>query len=357
MSTSNAQRFLAEGGDDRALALKMFWGEVLTSFRAKTLLWNSISPDGVGTESAGSVVSSKTVTSGKSWQFLFFGEDTDPEYHTQGTELLGQQFEFGEATITIDTPLVKHFDIPQEHIKMSHWDTIAPVARSIGRSLAINFDKRLFIVGVQAANSAAVTKNGLTIHNGGNTVVRSGTTGLANAYPVTTTGAQNFIDDVAELAEAMDNDSVPEEGRYLYISPYMRRVLSKAPDTLFSTDFDAADQNMKNRRVIGLLEGFMVATPTLHIPNSLNPVVAPPSSSTKYQGDFTYNGGDDGLPAALALCGAEEGRAGIGYVTSGNPSPVMEVDNRRGTVFMKGEMYVGANQLAPYCAGAIMVTN
>ena len=357
MSTSNAQRFLADGGDDRALALKMFWGLVLTSFRNKTLLWNSIGEDGVGTETAGSVVSSKTVTSGKSWQFVFFGEDTDPEYHTQGTELLGQQFEFGEATITIDTPLVKHFDLPLEHIRMAHWDTIAPVARSVGRSLAINFDKRLFIVGVQAANSAAVTKDGLTIHNGGNVVTRSGTTGLANAYPVTSAGATNFIDDVAELAETMDNDSVPEDGRFLYINPYIRRVLSKAPDSLFSKDFDASDANMKNRRVIGMIEGFMVAEPTQHLPSTLNPVSAPPSDSTKYQGDFTYNGSDDGQPAALALCGAEEGQAGVGYVTSGNPSPIMEPDNRRGTMFMKGEMYVGAGQLAPYCAGAVMVTN
>jgi hypothetical protein len=353
MATSNAQRFLAKGGVDDELALEMFYGLVLEAFHNQTLLWNSIGgPDGVGSSSFGAgVVSSKVIDSGKSWQFPIIAlEDGDPEYHTPGTELLGQQFEVDEGTIGIDGILVKHYDVPFDQIQMSHFDIIRPVAKKLGRALATDFDKKLFAVAIRAGRTAALTKNSMTIHNGGNVVERVAAT-VAAAYPVTVTGAQNYRDDVANLAQLMDEDNVPEEGRYLAISPYIRRVLSK-DTTIYDRDYSIARSNDLNRRIIGLIEGFDILFPTNHLPTT-NITTGP----TAYQGDFTAT---VGLPAGVALCGADEGSSAIGYVAANMPElgPIytfMGKDERKNTHFMKGQMMVGADVLSPWSAGLIQV--
>jgi len=364
MASSNAQRFLAKGGVDDELALEMFYGLVLEAFHAKTLLWNAIGPDGTGSDSANSeVVSSQVVSSGKSWQFPIIGEDGDPEYHQPGTELLGQQFEVDENTITIDDILVKHYDVPFDQIQKSHFDILRPLARKLGRSLATDFDKKLFIIGVKAAQTGSETKNGMTIHSGGSMIERVETT-RELAWPATSAGATNFRDDAAKLAQLFDEDNVPEEGRFLIIDPYIRRVLGK-DNTIFDSDLTAQRQNDINQRIIGVLEGFSVLSPTNHLPSTR--IATGPA---KYQGDFTAagsevsgtpnGGGGEGQPVALALCGADEGSAAIGYVAGAmdKVNPIYTFigpDERRNTNFLKGQMMVGAGVLAPWCAGTIHV--
>jgi hypothetical protein len=347
MATSNAQRFLTKDGDDRSIALTMFWGTVLEAFRAETVLWNSVGEMGVGPNAA-PVIASRTMTEGKSWEFPIIGDDPTPEYHTPGTELLGQDVTLDKGTITIDDILVSHYDVPIDQITVSHFDVIAPFARKLGRSLATDFDKKLIITGVKAAQTAAVTG----IHSGGNVVERVAATQAA-AYPATDTGALNFRSDVAELGQLLDEDNVPANGRFLLISPYLRRILGATtagnnPIAVWSKDFTAGENGI-NTRTIAILEGFQVLV-TNHLPST-----AITSGPSKYQGDFTAAGTGEGRPVALALCGADEGSAGIGYVTAGGVQPHLEPDHRRNTTFMKAQMMVGAGVLSPWCAGEIHV--
>lgn len=350
MVTSNAGRFLeGQTTDERALALRMFWGTVITAFRNKTLLWNTIGPGGVGgTDTLSGVVSSKVVTEGKSFPFPIIGDDPVPEYHRPGVELLGQVIELDEGTITIDDILVSHKDIPLDQTMISHFDVVQPFARALGRSLATDFDKKLFIVGITAARRAAVAN----IHNGGNVVERVNGAGVSGAYPVTAAGANNFRDDVAQLGQLMDEDGIPEEGRFLMITPFIRRVLGQE-EKIFDRDFSdmlATMTNDLNRRLIGMLEGFMVMKPTNHLPTT---VIT--SKFAKYAGDFTFDGAGEGEPVALALTGAEEGKAAIGYVSNGGVMAHMMFDHRRNTTFMKAQMLVGADVLSPWAAGEIRV--
>ena len=347
MATSNSQRFLTKDGDDRDIALTMFWGTVLEAFRAETVLWNSVGEMGVGPNAA-PVIASRTMTEGKSWDFPIIGDDPTPEYHTPGTELLGQDVSLDKGTITIDDILVSHYDVPLDQVTISHFDVIAPFARKLGRSLATDFDKKLIITGVKAAQTAAVTG----IHRGGNVVERVAATQAA-AYPATATGALNFRSDVAELGQLLDEDNVPTNGRFLLISPYLRRILGATPAgnnpiAVWSKDFTAGE-NGSNTRTIAILEGFQVLV-TNHLPST-----AITSGPSKYQGDFTAAGTGEGRPVALALCGADEGSAGIGYVTAGGVQPHLEPDHRRNTTFMKAQMMVGAGVLSPWCAGEIHV--
>jgi len=348
MATSNAQRFLTQDGDDRNIALTMFWGTVLEAFKAKTLLWNAIGPEGEGTDSAPApVVASKIVDAGKSWEFPIIGDDPTPTYHTPGTELLGQDVTLVNGTITIDDILVAHYDVPLDQTQLSHFDVIEPFARKLGRALAVDFDQKLFIMGFNAAYTAAVTN----VHNGGNVVERVANTS-AIAYPDNTTGAGNFLSDVAEMAQLLDEDNVPEDGRYLFATPYIRRILRNNTN-IFDKDYGNST-NVLNDRAIGVIEGFTFMPTTNHIP-STNITTNP----SKYNRNFAVAGDDEGEPVALILCGAEEGSSAIGYVAgTGAAGPIhsyREFDERRNTTFMKAQMMVGAGVLSPWSAGVIHV--
>ena len=63
---------------------------------------------------------------------------------------------------------------------------------------------KLFTIGLNSAYTASVTKNSLTIHNGGNVVERVDATDVATAYAVSSTGATRFRADVGTLARLMD---------------------------------------------------------------------------------------------------------------------------------------------------------
>ena len=354
MATSNAQRYLANGGDDTDIGLSMFWGTVIERFHAKTLLYNSVESDGgVGSMSMPTnVISSQVVNSGKSWEFPIIGEDPTPETHTPGVELLGQNVALDKGTIVIDDIVVSHYDLAHDHTQLSHFSVLEPFAVKLGRSLANQFDERLFQLAVLTARSAASTG----FHNGGNRVTRSAAT-VAIAYAATATGAQQLSADIAQLARIMDEDNVPEEGRYLAITPYARQVLTLGLETSwFSKDFSDPTVSSLNQRRVGLLHGFILMGPSNNIPIGQTSAIT--TGPSQYQGNFVATG--TGEPVAIALCGADEGSAAIGYVAAGdeklNPLYAYRFyDERRNTTFMKAQMMVGAGSLAPWCAGAVEV--
>jgi hypothetical protein len=362
MAASNAQRFLASAGVDDELALEMFWGSVYEPFRANTVLFNAADgPDGFGPDELGaSIVQSKTIESGKSHQFIYFADQPEPETHTPGTELLGQNFAFDEGTVSIDGILVEHADIPLDHVADSHFDAVGPVGRGMGRKLAENFDKRGFIIAALAALTGSKTKDGYTVHNGGNVIERVNGSGVAAAYPVSPTGAQNFRDDVNQLAQAMDEDNIPEANRYLIYTPYIRRVLQQ-DTTVFDQTLSIDSGNDYSNRVIAKMAGFNIVSPTNHMPASeFTADSLGGNLPSKYHHDFTYDGGDDGQPVALALCGGDEGKSPIAYLASSHPNlgPIytyMTVDERKNTLFLKAQMYVGWGKLYVPSAGAIIV--
>jgi hypothetical protein len=363
MATSNPRQFLDDGGVEEALALEMFLNRVYEKFHTKTLLFNAVigGEAGVGPDAVPSeLVDGHTISAGRSHQFILFADLPEVESHTPGTELLGQNYAFKDGTLTIDDILVSHQDVGIDVQQIAHFEVGQRIATSQGRKLAEDFDKKGFIIATKAANASSVSKDGLTVHNGGNTVTQSASS-LSGAYAATKTGAQTFRDDIHHLAQLMDEDNVPEEGRHLVINPYMRRVLM-TDTTVFDQQFSSPQENSLNQRRIGMIGGFM-----LHVSNNLPSTNITSSSlsgdlDSKYIGDFTATGSGDGQPAALALCGADEGRAAMGYVAATNERTgpiyaVRERDERRNTDFYKSQMMVGLGQLFVPCAGAIMVSN
>jgi len=79
------------GGSEDALFLKVFSGEVLTSFERASV-----------TQGAETV---RTISSGKSAQFPVMGR-IDASYHTAGTEITGSDVNHNEKIITINDLLI-----------------------------------------------------------------------------------------------------------------------------------------------------------------------------------------------------------------------------------------------------------
>jgi len=337
MASSNAVRFLSDGSTDFGLSLtRDFKGLVLNAFRAKTVLWDNLS----------SYAEVKSLDDGNTHQFMIGSEVAEGEDHTPGDELLGQAYSFTSGTVTLDSILVRHFDVPLDQKVTSHFDVMANLAYRIGTDLAIQYDKRMFQAGLIAARTAASSG----YHNGGNVVEIAADT-VAAGYAASTTGAEAFRDSVAELAQVMDEDNVPEDGRTLFIPPYIRRVLG-ASDTggtyIPIWDKDATKgENTINDRSIGILEGFRVVI-TNHLP-STNITTGP----SNYQVDANVAGAV-GQPAALALCRSGSDAA-IGVVDAFGLQTEIHDDSRRNTTFMKGQLYLGAGTLAPWMAGEIRV--
>jgi len=343
MSASNAIRFLqnSAGTDENGLNLKIFWGSLVEAFRDGSILFND----------EYNVVAKKNISGTNSAQFLMLADTPDSEDHTPGNELLGQSYAVGDGTITVDGFVVSHHDVPRDQILMSHFDIVSALGAKMGKRLARNYDQKLFNLAINAARTAASTHTatGLSIHNGGNRVESVHASGVASAFPVTQAGAQAFRAKVAELAQAMDEDNVPEGGRHLFITPYIRRVCGQ-DTTIFSSDFTRNPANSLNSRTIGEMEGFMI-----HVaPNRIPSTTVSSYSKSKYNGDYLYTG-STGEPVAVAMCGASDGSAAIGVAQVQGIIPEMVDDARRSTVFMKASILMGAGILHPWCAGSIEV--
>jgi len=374
MSTVNAVPFLANsaGTDLTSLGLKMYWGSVVEAYRNGAYLFNTPS----------NVIARKTVTAGKSWQFLMMADLPEPDDFTPGDTLAGQAYAFEEGTITADGYVVSHAMVPKDQIHYAHFDAMGMLGASQGARLARKINKRLNITGCLAARTASASKNGLTIHNGGNRVTRGGSTSgssstsVTAAYPRSPLGASNFRSDLRLLARRMDEDQIPREGRLLIITPYMHEVMlndatyvldvgtpnnvrhSFTNSTLFSEDYARGTGNDVNTRTIRVVEGFQI----VQIENWSSMGGSMPDENivtgpSKYQANFTPNSTTSGTPVALALCAGQGGVAPIGMVIFEGLEHDEEYLIRNKCYFMAASVFNGAGVLHPWCAGSIEVTN
>lgn len=342
----NPTRFLSTGADDTALALKEYMGSFVEPFRQSTMLWDSSLP----------IVNRRNVDSGKSWQFLMEADQPAPEEFTPGEEMTGQDYQVQEDTITVDKYLVAHTFVPRDQMKISHFEILPRLAKKHARRIGREWDRRLFILNALNGRAAAVTKNGLTIHNGGNRVTRSaaGDT-IAASYPLSSTGAANFIADLRQLSENLDIDNIPPEDRYIAYTPHMRHVLQFGGAEVFSRDY-VTDSNLQKREIVSL-EGFKV----LGAMNTTSNNGAMPDENivtgpSKYQADFTL-GAANGTPVAQVFCAGAEGQAPLGMVTFEGVEHVVQYYPEKLSWLVASYILAGAGQLHPYCSGSLEVIN
>lgn len=221
-------------GDPKALFLKVFSGEVLTSFANKTVT--------MGRHQV------RTIQSGKSAQFPVTGR-TDAAYHTPGTEITGDKIQHNERIISINDLLLSSVFIANIDEAMNHYDVRSIYSQEMGIALANQMDKHVLQTIVQAAKTSTAKPASETDRVG---------TVITNA-DISGSAMESDADDLIEAAfaaqEELDEKNVPEEGRVMYVKPdsyYRLANSSKVINVDFGNSGNGSTASGKVMRVAGL---------------------------------------------------------------------------------------------------------
>ena len=188
--------------NNRDLYLKLFSGEMFTGFQRETI--------------ARDLVMKRTLTNGKSLQFIYTGRTT-AEYHTPGNSILGNTDgapPVAEKTITVDDLLISSAFVYELDETLSHYELRGEISKKIGYALAQKYDRLIFRAIAKGARQASpITKTGF-IEPGG-TQIRVGAG----------SNADDALDDPAlvtafyEAAAALDEKGVSDDGRVAVLNP------------------------------------------------------------------------------------------------------------------------------------------
>ena len=183
------------GGSEDALFLKVFAGEVLTSFERAS------KTQGADME--------RSISSGKSATFPVMGR-VGASYHTAGAEITGSDINHNEKVITINDLLISSVFLSNIEEAKNHWDVRSAYSQEIGRALAFTKDKHILqTIGQASLASANVSDSG---YGAGATITN---TGIASATDATAANA--MIDALFGAAKQLDANYVPSEGRKCFM--------------------------------------------------------------------------------------------------------------------------------------------
>jgi len=189
-------------GNARELYLKLFSGEMFKGFQH-----NAIARD---------LVMKRTLTNGKSLQFIYTGH-TKAEYHVPGNSILGNTDgapPVAEKTITIDDLLISSAFVYELDETLAHYELRGEISKKIGYALAQKYDRLIFRAIAKGARQASpITKTGFV--EPGGTQIRVGTNNQASDAYVPASLIAAFYD----AAAALDEKGVSSEGRVAVLNP------------------------------------------------------------------------------------------------------------------------------------------
>jgi hypothetical protein len=228
----------ASGSED-ALFLKVFAGEVLTSFDRASV-----------TDGAEMV---RSISNGKSATFPVMGR-VGASYHTAGSEITGSDVNHNEKVITINDLLLSSVFLSNIEEAKNHWDVRSAYSTEIGRALAFQKDKHVLqTIGQAAQASANVGDSGY----GAGTVLTD--TGIASATDATAANA--MIDSLFDAARTMDNNYVPKEGRKCFLRTEEYYKMANATNAV-NIDFSGGDNGgVKEGKIMKVAGIELIPTP------------------------------------------------------------------------------------------------
>jgi hypothetical protein len=240
-------------GATDAIFLKMFSGETLSTYQETNVMRN--------------YHKIRSISSGKSAQFVYFGKTT-AAYHTPGAEMLGNAVGQNERTILIDGLLVANVSVANIDEAMSHYEVRQEYASLLGRALALKFDKQCLQVGVLAARAATT----ITGNSGGSV--------LTNA--AFDTDGEALAEGIFDAAQALDEKDVPQEDRFFFVLPKHYWLMARSTKVL-NRDWGGKGSYSDGR---GLMVAGVKVVMTNNLPNSVIAADSPAPANT-YHGTFT----------------------------------------------------------------------
>lgn len=288
-------------GDNQALLLKLFSGEVLNSFNAATAFKERHTV--------------RQISQGKSASFPATGQIT-AAYHTPGTQLVGTPVAHNERVITIDDLLVANVMIADIEDAKRHYDVRSEYTKQMGEALAKTFDINVARTGILAARAAA-TITGLP----GGTVIAGGAAIKTTSSLIKTA--------LFAAAQKFDENNVSSTDRFAFLKP-QAYYTAAADTTLINKDWNG-DGSFRDG-TIGTVAGIQLVK-TNHLPDT-NVATGP----TKYQGNF--------LTTAMLIMN----RGAVGTVKLMDLSMESERLILWQSTAMVAKMAVGTGILRPECA-------
>ncbi len=188
--------------NNRDLYLKLFSGEMFTGFQRETI--------------ARDLVMKRTLTNGKSLQFIYTGR-TSAEYHTPGNSILGNSDKtppVAEKTITVDDLLISSAFVYELDETLAHYELRGEISKKIGYALAQKYDRLIFRAIAKGARQASpVSLN--NFEEPGGTQIRVG----AGSNADDALNHSHLINAFYDAAAALDEKGVSDEGRVAVLNP------------------------------------------------------------------------------------------------------------------------------------------
>ena len=362
-------------GDQRALFLKVFSGEILAQYATQTVL--------------APLVRTRSISVGKSATFPIYGQ-ASAKWHTPGQNILEasnsmlSSIKYGERVIAIDNLLTSSTLIHDVDELMNHWDVRSPVATELSRALAYAFDKFAMNTLAAAANTST-DPIGRKSANGTNLVGKVITS--SNTY-ANVTGAE-MVDNLFTAQADLDNKDVPQDGRFLIVRPEIFNKILASPVGMtagytgatynqalqaqrFSKDYSASAPDILKGTANPYIEiaGFKVFKSNL-LPitatrsdvlftggvsaNSSGNIANDPWGSLTSNAQTGYAGNADG--SDMTKCVALYGHAdAIGCVKKMDVTTEMERKIEYQGTLIVSKLMAGFGILRPECAGMIKCT-
>lgn len=204
----NASNDLPDNSN-RALFLKQFAGEVLTSFEERNIFMP--------------LHRTRTIKNGKSAQFPVLGTAT-AGYHTAGDIIYGGSVDAQEITVTVDDLLVSASFIPKIDEAMNHYDVRSTYSKEMGNALSNAADQNIASIIFQAATKTAGVGDIETAwaagdaawHTRGNATEVTGTISIAGAGDVV--DGASIVAGVIKALEVFDSHDITGE-KYCVLNP------------------------------------------------------------------------------------------------------------------------------------------
>ena len=356
-------------GDARALYLKLFSGEMFKGFQNNTI--------------ARDLVMRRTLTNGKSLQFIYTGRTT-AEYHTPGNSILGDtngRPPVAEKTITVDDLLISSAFLYDLDETLAHYDMRSEISRKIGYALAEKYDRLIFRAIAKGARQASPVQSVGT----GNSLVSMEEPGGTQIQVGSGTGALSDAFDSAKLvaafydaAAALDEKGVSQDGRVGVLNPRQYYELIQAVGSNGLVNRDAQGTALQSGNGIIEIAGIKIYK-SMNIPFMGNYGVkygvsggpANPGNTGDFVGSDTeledgrnsvtgingHYGAQDAFDTSCGLifqreaAGCVEAIAPQVQVTSGDVSTIYQGD------VILGRLAMGADFLNPACAVELHATS
>jgi len=217
-------------GTEDALFLKVFAGEVLTSFDRAS--------------KTGGAEMVRSISNGKSATFPVMGRIA-AAYHVAGAEILGETANHNEKVITINDLLTSSVFLSNIEEAKNHWDVRSAYSGEIGRALAFVKDKHV----LQTIGQCAI---GSTPNvTGGDVTTNIFDADIAHATDAT--AATAMIGAIFTAAKQLDSNYVPSEGRKCFMRLEEYYKLANATNVI-NADFSGKGSIAEGRvaRVAGI---------------------------------------------------------------------------------------------------------